>query len=43
LCAAPSKLKLLDGFQLFLMLSGIAQFAYCVLITNYPFNAFLGG
>lgn len=41
--SASPKLKLLDGFQLFLMLSGIAQFAYCVLITNYPFNAFLGG
>lgn len=25
------------------MLTGIAQFLYCVLITNYPFNAFLGG
>ncbi|KAM0752649.1 defender against death DAD protein, partial [Meredithblackwellia eburnea MCA 4105] len=39
----PSKLKLLDGFQLFLMLTGIAQFLYCLLITNFPFNAFIGG
>ncbi|GAA5823322.1 hypothetical protein JCM5353_008232 [Sporobolomyces roseus] len=38
-----SRLKLVDGFMLFLMLTGIAQFVYCVLITNYPFNAFLGG
>lgn len=29
--------------MLFLMLTGVAQFIYCVLITNYPFNAFLGG
>ncbi|KAK4049467.1 oligosaccharyltransferase complex subunit epsilon [Microbotryomycetes sp. JL221] len=38
-----NKLKLCDGLQLFLMLTGIAQFAYCILITNYPFNAFIGG
>lgn len=40
---APKNLKLLDSLQLFLMLTGIAQFVYCLTITNYPFNAFLGG
>jgi hypothetical protein len=40
---APKNLKLLDTLQLFLMLTGVVQFAYCVLVTNYPFNAFLGG
>lgn len=25
------------------MLGGIIQFLYCVLVTNYPFNAFLAG
>ncbi|ORY56548.1 DAD family-domain-containing protein [Leucosporidium creatinivorum] len=39
----PKNLKLLDSLQLFLMLTGIAQFVYCLTITNYPFNAFLGG
>ncbi|GAA5918114.1 hypothetical protein JCM5296_005233 [Sporobolomyces johnsonii] len=39
----PSRLKLIDGLMLFLMLTGVAQFLYCLLITNYPFNAFLGG
>ncbi|GAA5955466.1 hypothetical protein JCM21900_002057 [Sporobolomyces salmonicolor] len=39
----PSRLKLIDGFMLFLMLTGVAQFLYCLSITNYPFNAFLGG
>ncbi|GAA6062735.1 hypothetical protein JCM10212_005938 [Sporobolomyces blumeae] len=39
----PSRLKLIDGFMLFLMLTGVAQFLYCVAVTNYPFNAFLGG
>jgi oligosaccharyltransferase complex subunit epsilon len=25
------------------MLSGIVQFAYCVLVSNFPYNAFLAG
>lgn len=37
------RLKFIDSFLLFLMLSGIAQFVYCILVTNYPFNAFLAG
>ena len=37
------RLKFIDAFLFFLMLSGIAQFLYCVLVTDYPFNAFLAG
>ncbi|KAF5364081.1 hypothetical protein D9756_000577 [Leucocoprinus leucothites] len=37
------RLKFIDSFLLFLMLSGIVQFLYCILVTNYPFNAFLAG
>lgn len=25
------------------MFSGALQFLYCVLVTNFPFNAFLAG
>ncbi|EJD53904.1 defender against death DAD protein [Auricularia subglabra TFB-10046 SS5] len=39
----PARLKLIDAFLVFIMLSGAIQFAYCVLVTNYPFNAFLAG
>lgn len=39
----PDRLKFIDSFLLFLMLSGIIQFVYCVLVTNFPFNAFLAG
>ena len=39
----PDRLKFIDSFLLFLMLSGIMQFAYCVFVTNFPFNAFLAG
>ena len=38
-----SRLKTIDAFLFFLMLSGVAQFLYCILVTNYPFNAFLAG
>ncbi|KAJ7179475.1 oligosaccharyl transferase epsilon subunit [Mycena filopes] len=37
------RLKFIDSFLVFLMLSGIVQFAYCVLITTFPYNAFLSG
>ena len=39
----PSRLKLIDAFLVFIMLSGVTQFSYCVLVTNFPFNAFLSG
>ncbi|KAJ7499290.1 oligosaccharyl transferase epsilon subunit [Mycena latifolia] len=37
------RLKFIDAFLVFLMLSGIIQFAYCVLVTTFPYNAFLSG
>lgn len=39
----PSRLKFIDSFLAFLVLSGVIQFLYCVLVTNFPFNAFLAG
>jgi hypothetical protein len=38
-----SRLKLVDSFLVFLILSGVVQFVYCVLVTSFPFNAFLSG
>lgn len=37
------RLKFIDSFLVFLVLSGIVQFLYCILVTNFPFNAFLAG
>ncbi|KAF8165124.1 oligosaccharyl transferase epsilon subunit [Crassisporium funariophilum] len=37
------RLKFIDVFLFFLMLSGIVQFAYCILVSNFPYNAFLSG
>ncbi|SPO39230.1 related to apoptotic cell death regulator DAD1 [Pseudozyma flocculosa] len=39
----PKRLKLVDAFLVFLMVSGIIQFVYCIAITNYPFNSFIAG
>lgn len=37
------RLKLIDTFLAFLVLLGVLQFIYVLLIGNFPFNAFLGG
>ena len=39
----PDRLKFIDAFLAFIVLSGVIQFIYCVLVTNFPFNAFLAG
>lgn len=39
----PDRLKFIDAFLTFIVLSGVFQFVYCVLVTNFPFNAFLAG
>ncbi|KAH9962415.1 DAD family-domain-containing protein [Russula dissimulans] len=41
--ATSSRLKLIDAFLVFLVLTGVVQFVYCVLVTSFPFNAFLAG
>jgi len=39
----PQRTKLIDVFMGFLVAVGVLQFVYCVLVGNYPFNAFLSG
>lgn len=39
----PPRLKAIDLFMAFLVAVGVVQFAFCALVGNYPFNAFLGG
>jgi len=39
----PQRVKLLDSFMAFLVVVGALQFVYCVIVGNYPFNAFLSG
>ncbi|KAJ1368247.1 Dolichyl-diphosphooligosaccharide-protein glycosyltransferase subunit dad1 [Parelaphostrongylus tenuis] len=39
----PGKLKIIDAYMLYILLTGIAQFVYCLLVGTFPFNSFLSG
>lgn len=41
--AAPPRIRAIDLFMAFLLCSGIVQFVFCIVVGNYPFNAFLAG
>lgn len=39
----PQKLKLVDAYLAYIMVTGIIQFIYCLLVGTFPFNSFLSG
>lgn len=39
----PKKLKIIDAYLLYILLTGIIQFVYCLLVGTFPFNSFLSG
>uniref|UniRef100_A0A4X2LYR5 Dolichyl-diphosphooligosaccharide--protein glycosyltransferase subunit DAD1 n=1 Tax=Vombatus ursinus TaxID=29139 RepID=A0A4X2LYR5_VOMUR len=39
----PQRLKLLDAYLLYILLTGALQFGYCLLVGTFPFNSFLSG
>ncbi|EDV31169.1 uncharacterized protein Dana_GF14682 [Drosophila ananassae] len=39
----PKKLKLVDIYLGYILLTGIIQFVYCCLVGTFPFNSFLSG
>ncbi len=39
----PQKLKIIDVFLTYLVLTGVLQFLYVVLVGTFPFNSFLSG
>ncbi|KAI9727907.1 MAG: oligosaccharyltransferase complex subunit epsilon [Chrysothrix sp. TS-e1954] len=39
----PVRVLMIDSFMGFLVVVAVIQFVYCLLITAYPFNAFLSG
>ena len=41
--STPKKLKLIDAYLVYVLLTGIIQFAYCLLVGTFPFNSFLSG
>lgn len=39
----PKKLKLIDAYLFYIVLTGVIQFVYCCLVGTFPFNSFLAG
>lgn len=39
----PKKLKIVDAYLFYILLTGIVQFVYCCLVGTFPFNSFLSG
>ena len=39
----PQKLKLVDAYLAYIMITGIILFAYCCIVGTFPFNSFLAG
>ncbi|XP_029436192.1 dolichyl-diphosphooligosaccharide--protein glycosyltransferase subunit DAD1 [Rhinatrema bivittatum] len=43
LSSTPQRLKVLDAYLLYILLTGLMQFVYCLLVGTFPFNSFLSG
>uniref|UniRef100_A0A8C4N874 Dolichyl-diphosphooligosaccharide--protein glycosyltransferase subunit DAD1 n=1 Tax=Eptatretus burgeri TaxID=7764 RepID=A0A8C4N874_EPTBU len=41
--ATPARLKLIDSYLAYVVLTGVIQFVYCCLVGTFPFNSFLSG
>ncbi|KAL1250395.1 hypothetical protein QQF64_021400, partial [Cirrhinus molitorella] len=41
--STPNKLKVIDAYLLYIMMTGALQFLYCLLVGTFPFNSFLSG
>ncbi|KAJ3072877.1 Dolichyl-diphosphooligosaccharide-protein glycosyltransferase subunit dad1 [Podochytrium sp. JEL0797] len=39
----PQLLRLVDAYLACVMVSGVVQFVYCVLVGTFPYNSFLSG
>ncbi|CAH8570592.1 unnamed protein product [Heterobilharzia americana] len=39
----PKRLRILDAYLVYILLTGIIQFLYCCLAGTFPFNSFLSG
>lgn len=39
----PKKLKIIDAYLFYILLTGVFQFLYCALVGTFPFNSFLSG
>eukprot|EP00117_Sycon_ciliatum_P016522 scpid80161/ scgid15912/ Dolichyl-diphosphooligosaccharide--protein glycosyltransferase subunit DAD1; Defender against cell death 1; Dolichyl-diphosphooligosaccharide--protein glycosyltransferase subunit DAD1; Defender against cell death 1; Dolichyl-diphosphooligosaccharide--protein glycosyltransferase subunit DAD1; Defender against cell death 1; Dolichyl-diphosphooligosaccharide--protein glycosyltransferase subunit DAD1; Defender against cell death 1 len=39
----PQRLKIIDAYLTYIIVTGIVQFLYCCLVGTFPFNSFLSG
>lgn len=39
----PKRIKIIDGYLAYILLTGIIEFVYCCLVGTFPFNSFLAG
>ncbi|XP_060724799.1 dolichyl-diphosphooligosaccharide--protein glycosyltransferase subunit dad1-like [Tachysurus vachellii] len=39
----PNKIKVIDAYLLYVLLTGAFQFLYCLVVGSFPFNSFLSG
>nr|CAD2142923.1 unnamed protein product [Meloidogyne enterolobii] len=39
----PKRLKIIDAYMFYILITGVLQFVYCLLVGTFPFNAFLAG
>jgi len=38
-----NRLKIVDAYLFYILLTGIIQFVYCCMVGTFPFNSFLSG
>uniref|UniRef100_A0A023FE22 Dolichyl-diphosphooligosaccharide--protein glycosyltransferase subunit DAD1 n=1 Tax=Amblyomma cajennense TaxID=34607 RepID=A0A023FE22_AMBCJ len=39
----PKKMKIIDSYLVYVLLTGVVQFVYCCIVGTFPFNSFLSG
>ncbi|KAK8723738.1 hypothetical protein OTU49_011519 [Cherax quadricarinatus] len=39
----PKKLKVVDAYLTYVLMTGVLQFVYCCIVGSFPFNSFLSG
>jgi len=39
----PKRLKIVDSYLFYILMTGILQFVYCCIVGTFPFNSFLSG
>nr|AAY66894.1 defender against cell death 1 [Ixodes scapularis] len=41
--STPKKMKIIDAYLQYVLLTGVVQFVYCCIAGTFPFNSFLSG